>query len=465
MKLYALVIGSIPTAAKAGILSAVLLVVVGVAAARAATVDTIYRFDGGPDGSGPTTGLVLGPEDALYAANESTVYQLKQDAKGKWGVTPIYATLDGPPLSIAGDGGSLFLAFGEVHGKPCPQDQSGCGAIIELTPPSKGHKAWTPTTVYNFKGGKDGVFPGGITIANGVIYGTTGSGGGSSACGTSNNTPDGCGTLFELKKSKGIWADTVLHRFQGGSDGAFPFAAPALDAVGNVYATTNQGGDAPGARAPVSNGGNGTVVASEPKRPKLENYEIIASKLRAAYYDSQPLLVPRQDMQPSSASGIGNSPAAAAASAAIVPATGGGNTTECADLDDDGCGVVFALIEPADDKTPWTYKSLHNFSGPDGFLPGGYLLPVGADKIYGVAYGGVVNDACGQNGCGVIYQLTKGKSGWAWGGTVYKFSGGSKGFAPIDGLTLYKGMILGAAAAGGTGCGSIGCGTIFEFKP
>jgi uncharacterized repeat protein (TIGR03803 family) len=70
-------------------------------------------------------------------------------------------------------------------------DGSGCdcGAIFKIDTSGKGS-----AVLYRFKGGIDGAGPNGLTIdANGVLYGTTSSGGGSSACGSV-----GCGTVFSF---------------------------------------------------------------------------------------------------------------------------------------------------------------------------------------------------------------------------------------------------------------------------
>jgi hypothetical protein len=37
--------------------------------------------------------------------------------------------------------------------------------------------------------------------------------------------------------------ETVLHAFSGGADGAFPYGGLVMDATGDLYGTTNQGGD------------------------------------------------------------------------------------------------------------------------------------------------------------------------------------------------------------------------------
>jgi uncharacterized repeat protein (TIGR03803 family) len=73
----------------------------------------------------------------------------------------------------------------------------------------------TETTLYSFGGGKDGETPqGGLAYADGILYGTTGSGGDHSNC------QGGCGTIFAIDLGTGELS--VLYRFRGGSDGAGP---------------------------------------------------------------------------------------------------------------------------------------------------------------------------------------------------------------------------------------------------
>ena len=52
-------------------------------------------------------------------------------------------------------------------------------------------------------------------------------------------TSVGCGVVFKLSGHK----ETVLYRFTGGADGAFPWAGLVADASGNLYGTTNAGGE------------------------------------------------------------------------------------------------------------------------------------------------------------------------------------------------------------------------------
>ncbi|HLY17944.1 MAG TPA: choice-of-anchor tandem repeat GloVer-containing protein [Bryobacteraceae bacterium] len=98
--------------------------------------------------------------------------------------------------------------------------------------------ARTFTTLHSFTGGgSDGASPFASVIAdsNGNLYGTTAFGG------TSN-----CGTVFELMPMNmggmTMWMYMELYNFTCGSDGANPYAGLVLDASGNLYGTTVNGG-------------------------------------------------------------------------------------------------------------------------------------------------------------------------------------------------------------------------------
>jgi uncharacterized repeat protein (TIGR03803 family) len=65
----------------------------------------------------------------------------------------------------------------------------------------------------------------------GNLYGTAVGGG-----------PTGFGMVFELAPNAGgNWSMKVLHSFNG-KDGYLPLAGAAMDAFGNLYATTSSGG-------------------------------------------------------------------------------------------------------------------------------------------------------------------------------------------------------------------------------
>ena len=104
------------------------------------------------------------------------------------------------------------------------------GAAILLP---RGAAAFTEQVLYSFSGGADGARPGGglIMDALGNLYGTTGGGGGFNG-----------GVVFELAPDG---AETVLYSFcqqAGCADGVIPQAGLIMDAAGNLYGTTRDGG-------------------------------------------------------------------------------------------------------------------------------------------------------------------------------------------------------------------------------
>src|SRR5450432_2497546 len=112
-------------------------------------------------------------------------------------------------------------------------------AVLIMLPGVAAHaQTYTDTTVYSFGATPtDGISPfGGLIIdAQGNLYGTTWSGGGSSNC----SPFKGCGTVFKLDSSGN---ETILHTFTGITDGAGPFGSLTMDKGGNLYGTTSAGG-------------------------------------------------------------------------------------------------------------------------------------------------------------------------------------------------------------------------------
>lgn len=89
--------------------------------------------------------------------------------------------------------------------------------------------------------GPDGAGPNGFLVPDneGNLYGMTFFGGDLSGCSSL-----GCGVVFKLDRSG---KESVLYRFKGGADGAAPYASVIRDVAGNLYGTTNYGGDFSGA--------------------------------------------------------------------------------------------------------------------------------------------------------------------------------------------------------------------------
>lgn len=158
-------------------------------------------------------------------------------AHKKYRFTTLYAFGGNGPFP---NGGLIASTSGTFFGTSYQGGASGVGAVFELTP---GGSGYAETTVYSFKGGTDGANPAVGLVARkpGAFFGTTAFGGTpSSSC----NQGYGCGTVFELTPKGSGFQERVLYRFKGGNDGNSPFASLAFDAHGDQFGTTEYGGGA-----------------------------------------------------------------------------------------------------------------------------------------------------------------------------------------------------------------------------
>jgi len=110
----------------------------------------------------------------------------------------------------------------------------GCGIVFKLDPSGQ------ETVLHTFEGAAqgDGAGPGSLLVQDslGNLYGTTINGGDANC--TAHYYEPGCGTVFKIDAAG---HETVLHRFSGGNDGELP-SGVILDAQGNLYGTTAFGG-------------------------------------------------------------------------------------------------------------------------------------------------------------------------------------------------------------------------------
>jgi uncharacterized repeat protein (TIGR03803 family) len=196
------------------------------------TLNTIYTFLGNGDGSDPYANLSFDGPGNLYgtttdfdSAYFGTVFELSPNGSGGWQKTTIlqFDGLDGlHPTS-----GLVIDRTGNVYGTTPNGGSGNFGLVFELSPGASG---WTETVLHHF----GGVFrpQGGLVFdPQGNLYGTANGGG-----------PSGCGGVFELTPSSGNWNMKVLHAFRCGSDGANPEGTLAFDNMGRIFGTTNQGG-------------------------------------------------------------------------------------------------------------------------------------------------------------------------------------------------------------------------------
>jgi len=202
----------------------------------------LHSFDGAPTDGGHPTAALVPYKGALYGTTRAggqlaaggTVYKItalgQERVIHSFGVKPGDGANPAAPLAV------LHGAFygTTLHGG----NASGLGTAFAVTP------SGTEEVLHPFRGGADGEFPlAGLVAVNGVLYGTTMSGGrlegGPNQCLPNTGTGgESCGTIFKIN----VFGDErVIYRFRGYPDGANPEAG--LVAVrGILYGTTTWGG-------------------------------------------------------------------------------------------------------------------------------------------------------------------------------------------------------------------------------
>jgi uncharacterized repeat protein (TIGR03803 family) len=194
------------------------------------TETVLHSFAGGTDDANPLNGLIMDTAGNLYGrtyasgGGNGSVFELSKSGDG-WTKQVIYSgapgfaglTMDaaGNIFGVASNGGAIDVAF-------------------ELLP--NGNGGWNPTVIHTFSGGTtDGLVAEGTPVLDhaGNLYGTTLGGG------SKNN-----GTVYKLSRGMNGWTEKILHSFEGGSnDGSDPLAGIVFDAAGNIYGTTEFGGN------------------------------------------------------------------------------------------------------------------------------------------------------------------------------------------------------------------------------
>jgi uncharacterized repeat protein (TIGR03803 family) len=254
------------------------------------------------------------------------------------------------------------------------------------------------TMLYSFTGGADGNFPV-STLARdsaGNLYGTTAQGGSA-----------GAGVVFKVDPSGN---ETVLHNFTGGSDGVNPSGGLLLDAAGNLYGTTSQGGTFNcGILFKLSPAGTETILhtftgaANDGKYP---SYTSLVTDAKGSLYG-------------------------------VTQA--GGRTDH---------GVVYKLTHTG------KFTVLYSFAG--GTADGCNVLGIPYLDINGNIYG--TTSACGASGLGTVWKLTSTGTETV----LHSFAGGTAdGEYPLAGVIEdARGNLYGSTETGG----SANLGTMYRVS-
>jgi uncharacterized repeat protein (TIGR01451 family) len=191
----------------------------------------------------------------------------------------------------------------------------------------------------------------------------------------------GCGVVYKLiPNSNGSWTESVVHTFSG-TDGDQPFAGLVFDAEGNLFGTTQYGGD-------VNCGvylGCGVAFRLTPNADGSWTESVIHRfSVADGARPSGELLF----------DAAGN----------LYGTTQVGGTLHCG-LYPEGCGVVFKLSPTTTGR--WTETPLHNFTGTDGAFPAANVVADDKGRLYSTFAQGKLNGCSGSN-CAGIFRLSNG---------------------------------------------------------
>lgn len=194
------------------------------------TETVLYSFTCQTDGCFPQAGVVLDSKGNLYGATpfggaSASGNLFKLTPSGKF--TTLYSFCSAPNCS---DGsypyaGVVLDKSDNLYGTTYEGGAYGFGTVFKVTP------SGTETVLHSFDAnGEDGFYPqaGAILDSKDNVYGTTNLGG-----------KTGVGAVYEVTASG---TETILHSFNAGADGFFPYAGLVFDKNGNLYGTTQYGG-------------------------------------------------------------------------------------------------------------------------------------------------------------------------------------------------------------------------------
>ncbi len=415
----------------------------------AGAVETVVSFTGAAGaapGSGPTAGLVAGPDGAFYgstAAGGAGGFGTLFKVSAAGGFTPL-VQFTGTAGAAKGAVPGPLVAHpdGNFYGTTAAGGAGGFGTVFRMT------AAGALTTLAEFTGtagGAKGREPtAALAISGTTLYGVTRLGGAANL-----------GTIFRITTAG---AFTPLHDFAG-ANGARPAGGLLLHSGGRLYGTTEFGGGE----------GFGTAfrlsTAASPVFTALHSFADLAG--------SQP---------------VGELVAADAATLLGTVATGGSS----------GWGGVYQLT------TGGAFTLLASFSGESGAVAGAAPragLTAGGDGFF---HG--VTSAGGPGNLGAVFKisaagdysvtaplsppagwmpsgapLADGAGGWLFplaaggsggGGTLAGWGasggfgvaaalGGSPGSTPDGALILKSGAYYGVASQGAAG----GRGSVFRYQP
>jgi len=402
--------------------------------APAQQFQVLYSFTGGSDGLHPSSGVIVGPDNALYGSTGGgncyensgvscgTIFRLDNTGSG-WALTTLYSFRGGTDGSAPG--ALKFGPDGKLYGTTFSGGKFqyqcfylGCGTVFSLTRDSDG--TWSKTALYAFNGPPDAQTPVAPVAfdAAGNLYGAAS--GGSYTCGEGYQ----CGAAYELVRSGGGWSENVIWNFDGTS---WPPSNLVVGPEGDLYGTAFNGNMEDG---PMGDPGVGVAF-------ELANTS--AGWTQVFLHDFNLFAELGGGADPSGGLTLDSS-----GNLYGVTLYGGFNHT----------GSAFKLTP---DGGGWNFQTLYSFQGTLNSGPYGTLVVDQLGTLYGERY----PDGTHSPSYGVVFKLTHSDAGWTYS-VIHDFTGGADGKYLSGFLTLdAQGNLLGTTTEGG----AYGNGVVFEITP
>lgn len=412
------------------------------------------------------------PADSPSGYSEEVIYSFASSSGLAGGIEPRSGLIQDAAGNFYGtttEGGS------NGFGSNCPAGVSGCGTVFKLS------AAGQETVLYSFcslANCADGEFPyGGVILdAAGNLYGTTTQGG-----------ANGGGTVFKLDSAG---TETVLYSFcsQGGTnctDGTVPYASLVRDSAGNLYGTTSGGGtgnigseEAGGTVFKVDGAGTETVLHSFCSSVNCADGDLpyagliidaagnlFGTTVQGGDESSGTVFKVDTTGQESVLYSFGNSVGDGGGPYGGLIEDAAGNfygTTAAGPIPGAGsncpsgygCGTVFKLN--AANQLTVLYDFCSESNCADGYQPWDGLVQDAAGNLYGTTFAG------GANSDGIAFKVDNTGSETV----LYNFCSDSGAIKCSDGVLVYTGLLqdtagnlYGTTYAGG----AKGAGTVFEL--
>jgi len=375
---------------------------------------SLYSFTGVNDGANPTAVLVQDTNGNLYGTTltEGTVFKISTNGA----LTKLYF------FTGVNDGANPYAGLvqgndGYFYGTTWDGGTNNLGTVFKISASGALTSLYAFGTVTNTTGDEvDGANPeaGLVQGGDGNFYGTTVYGGSSDS-----SYWFGAGTVFKINTSGAL---TSLCAFNGGNDGAKPYAGLVQGNDGNFYGTTYYGGGTDGVV------GNGTVF-------KISSSGVLSSLYSfTGYTDFPSELVEGSD---------GN----------FYGTTVYGGTK--------GAGTVFKI------STNGTLTTLYSFTGGnDGGFPKAGLVQGSDGYFYGTTLTGgtaIYNSQTGTDGYGTVFKISLNGALT----TLHLFTDGNDGAEPQAPLVQGSdGNLYGTTEYNGTDDAGrqTGYGTVFQIS-